>query len=117
MRHRKKGKILDRKIGPRKALLRNLAASLIIYEKIKTTRAKAKAVRPIVEKLITKGKRGTTLEIRRELLKYLYLKNAVRKILEDLGPRYKNRPGGYTRIVNLGRRQGDGGEIVQIELV
>lgn len=116
MRHRKKGKILDRKIGPRKALLRNLAASLIIYEKIQTTRAKAKALRPFVERLITKGKINT-LHARRELLKHLYLENAVRKILEELGPRYKDRPGGYTRIVNIGRRQGDGAEIVQIELV
>jgi len=116
MRHRKKGKILDRPVGPRKALLRNLAASLIIYEKIKTTRAKAKALRPIVERLITKGK-VNNLHNRRELLKYLYLENAVRKILEELGPRYKNRNGGYTRIINIGKRKGDGAEIAQIELV
>lgn len=116
MRHRKKGKILDRKIGPRKALLRNLAVSLILYEKIKTTKAKAKTLRPIVERLITKGKTNT-LSARRNLLKYLYKETAVKKILEDLGPRYKDRKGGYARILNLGRRQGDGAEIVQIELV
>ncbi len=116
MRHRKKGKILDRKIGPRKALLRNLAVSLILYEKIQTTRAKAKTLRPIVEKLITKGKINN-LTARRYLLKYLYKESAVKKILEDLSPRFKERKGGYTRIINIGRRQGDGAEIVQIELV
>jgi len=116
MRHRKKGKILDRKIGPRKALLRNLAVSLVLYEKIQTTKAKAKTLRPIVERLITKGK-NNTLAARRNLLKYLYKETAVKKILEDLGPRYKDRKGGYTRILNIGRRQGDGAEMVQIELI
>lgn len=116
MRHRKKGKILDRKVGPRKALLRGLAVSLILYEKMKTTKAKAKTVKPIVERLITRGK-VNTLATRRYLLKYLYKESAVRKILEDIGPRYKDRKGGYTRILNIGRRQGDSAEIVQIELV
>ena len=116
MRHRKKGKVLDRKAGPRKALLRNLAVSLILYEKIQTTKAKAKVLKPIVERLITKGK-VNTLAARRNLLKYLYKESAVKKILEDIGPRYKDRKGGYTRILNLGRRAGDAAEIVQIELV
>jgi len=116
MRHRKKEKILDRKVGPRKALFRNLAVSLVLYEKIKTTKAKAKAIKPIVERLITKGK-DNGIASRRNLLKYLYKESAVKKILEELGPRYKERKGGYTRILNLKRRQGDGAEIVQIELV
>jgi len=116
MRHRKKGKILDRKAGPRKALLRNLAVSLVLYEKIQTTKAKAKALRPVVERLISKGKMNT-LASRRNLLKYLYQETAVKKILEELGPKYKDRAGGYTRILNVGRRQGDGAEVVQIELV
>lgn len=116
MRHRKKGKILDREKASRQALLRNLATSLIFYEKIKTTEAKAKALRPVVEKMISKGKKGT-LHARRELLKDLYLENAVKKIMEELGPRYKERAGGYTRIVKLGHRQGDGAEMVQIEFV
>jgi large subunit ribosomal protein L17 len=116
MRHRKKGKILDRKVGPRKALLRNLAVSLVLYEKIQTTRAKAKTLRPIVEKLITRGKINN-LAARRYLLKYLYKESAAKKVLEDLGPKYKERRGGYTRILNIGRRQGDGAEVVQIELV
>ncbi len=116
MKHLKKGKILDRKIGPRKALLRNLATNLILYEKIKTTEAKAKAIKPIIEKLITKGKSGD-LHARRELIKYLYLDNAVKKVLEDLSPRYKERKGGYTRIIKLGTRQGDAAKVVQIEFV
>jgi large subunit ribosomal protein L17 len=116
MRHRKNNKILDRKKDPRKALLRSLATNLILHEKIKTTEAKAKAVKPIVEKLITKGK-ANDLHTRRELLKYLYVENAVKKILEDLSPRYKERKGGYTRIVKMGNRQGDAAKIVQIEFV
>ena len=116
MRHRKKGKILQRKKAPRKALLRNLATSIIIYEKVKTTKTKAKAVKPIVEKLITTAKKND-LTARRKLLETLYHKKAVNKALEVLGPRYKERKGGYTRIINLGRRQGDNAEIVQIEFV
>lgn len=116
MRHRKKGKVLDRKVGPRTALLRGLAVSLILYEKMQTTKAKAKTVKPIVERLITRGKENT-LAVRRYLLKYLYKEAAVKKVLEELGPRYKDRKGGYTRIINVGRRQGDGAEVVQIELV
>ncbi len=116
MKHLSKGKILDRKKAPRKALLRGLATDLVLYEKIKTTEAKAKALKPIVEKLITKGKAGD-LHARRELMKYLYLSNAVKKVLEELGPRYKERKGGYTRIIKLGTRQGDAAKIVQIEFV
>ncbi len=116
MRHRKKGKILDRKTGPRKALLRNLAQSLIIFEKIETTEAKAKALRPLVEKLITIGKENN-LTNRRRLLSYLYNKNAVNKVLEVLGPRYKERKGGYLRIIRVKNRKGDAAKIVQISFV
>ena len=116
MRHRKKGKILDRKKEPRKALLRNLATSVIIYEKVKTTKTKAKAVKPLVEKLVTIAKKND-LTARRKLLEVLYHKKAVNKTLEVLGPRYKDRKGGYTRIINLGRRQGDGAEMAKIEFV
>ena len=116
MRHRKKGKTLDRKKAPREAMFRNLAASLIIYEKVKTTEAKAKAIRPIVEKLITTGKENS-LAARRKLLRYLYTENAVKKVLEVLGPKYKERKGGYTRIVKIGPRKGDGARIAQIELI
>lgn len=116
MRHRKKKVTLDRKKAPREAMLRNLAESVILYEKIRTTEAKAKAVRPFVEKLITRSKEST-LHNRRELHKTLYTKNAIAKCLEVLGPRYAQRPGGYTRIVKIGPRQGDGAKMVQLELV
>jgi large subunit ribosomal protein L17 len=116
MRHRKKGKILDRKKGPREAMLKNLASSILIYEKVKTTRAKAKAVKPQVEKLITVAKTGD-LAARRKLIKDLPQPMAIKKAMEVLGARYKDRKGGYTRIVKIGRRQGDGAEMAQIELV
>ena len=116
MRHRNKTKTLDRKKGPRELMLRNLASSILLYEKVKTTRAKAAVVRPLVERMITASKAGD-LAARRGLIKVLLQKNAVKKAIEVLGVRYKNRPGGYTRIVKLGTRAGDGAEIVQIELV
>ncbi len=116
MRHRKSGKVLDRKKGPRASLLRNLAASIVLHEKVRTTEAKAKAVRPLVERAITSGK-VSSLAARRNLMKTFYTEQPVKKILEVLGPRYATRPGGYTRIVKIGPRQGDGGAMVQIELV
>ncbi len=116
MRHRNKNKILDRKKGPRELMLRNLASSILLYEKVKTTKAKAQAVRPLVEKMITSAKAGD-LNARRGLIKVLLQKNAVKKAIEVLGVRYKTRPGGYTRTTKLGVRQGDGAEMVQIELV
>lgn len=116
MRHQKRKVTLDRKTGPRAALLAGLAESLILYEKINTTKAKAKAVRGVVERLITKAK-AKDLNARRELLKHLYTKNAVNKLLEQLGPRYLDRKGGYTRTVMLKNRVGDGAEEVLIELV
>ena len=116
MRHRKKGKILDRKKAPREMMLRNLASSILIYEKVKTTEAKAKAVRPLVEKLITASKSGDLIG-RRKLIDVLPQKMAVKKAMDVLGKRYKERPGGYTRIVKLGIRQGDGAQVAQIELI
>ena len=116
MNHRKKGKILDRKKEPREMMLRNLASSVLIYEKVKTTQAKAKAVRPLVEKIITTAKKGD-LTARRKLIATLPQKMAVKKSMEVLGERFKNRKGGYTRIIKLGARQGDGADVVQIELV
>ena len=116
MRHRNKNKILDRKKGPRELMLRNLASSIILYEKVQTTRAKAAAVRPLVEKMITISK-ANDLNARRNLLEVLLQKNAVRKAMEVLSVRYKERDGGYTRTIKLGARQGDGAQMVQIELV
>ncbi len=116
MRHRKKGKTLDRKTAARSALLRNLATSLVLYERISTTKAKAKAVQPYVERMITTGK-AKTLHARRELLKELTVPLAVEKILVELSPRYSGRNGGYTRITKIGRRSGDAAEMAQIEFV
>lgn len=116
MRHRNKGVILDRKKKPREMMLRNLASSVLIYEKVKTTEAKAKAVRSLVERCITAAKTGD-LTGRRKLISTLPQKMAVKKAMEILGSRYKDRNGGYTRIVKLGTRQGDGAEMSQIELV
>lgn len=116
MRHRNKNKILDRKKGPRELMLRNLASSILIYEKVKTTKAKAAVVKPLVERMITLAKVGD-LSARRGLIKVLLQKNAVKKSMEVLGDRYKDRNGGYTRTTKLGPRPGDGAEMVQIELV
>lgn len=116
MKHRRTGKTLDRRSSARRALLRGLATSVILYEHCNTTLAKAKAVRPLVERMITKGK-VKSLNARRQLNAVLLSENAVNKILEELGPRYADRPGGYTRIIKLGTRQGDGAEIAQIQLV
>lgn len=116
MRHQKNKITLDRKIGSRKALLGNLAESLVLYEKIKTTRAKAKATRSLVERLITKAKKNT-LATRRRLIADLYTENAVKKLMEVLGPRYATRSGGYTRITMLKNRPGDGSEEAIIEFV
>lgn len=116
MRHRNANKILDREKGPRELMLRNMASSILIYEKVKTTKAKSQAVRPLVEKMITSAKVGD-LNARRGLIKVLLQKNAVKKAMEVLGQRYKDRQGGYTRATKLGPRKGDGAEMVLIELV
>jgi len=116
MRHRNKTKTLGRKKQPREMMLRNLAASIIIYEKVKTTETKAKVVRSLVEKAITISKKGD-LTARRRLIALLPQRMAIKKLIEVLGEKYKNRKGGYTRIIKLGARQGDGAEMVQIELV
>ncbi len=107
---------MSRTKGPRTALLRNLATSVVLYEKVRTTKAKAKFVRPLVEKAITIGRVGT-LASRRQLHTMFTLENAIKKIVEELGPKYKGRNGGYTRITPLKRREGDAAEMVMIELV
>ncbi|MDD3711519.1 MAG: 50S ribosomal protein L17 [Patescibacteria group bacterium] len=116
MRHKNKVKTLDRTKEARELMLRNLASSIIIYEKVKTSQAKAKAVKPLVERIITISKKGD-LSARRNLLKIILQPKAVKKAMEVLGERYKERPGGYCRIIKVGTRQGDGAQIVQIELV
>lgn len=116
MRHQKKKVTLDRKSAPRRALLRNLAESLVLNEKLTTTKAKARATRSIVERLVTKAKTNS-LTARRNLMSALYTKEAVDKLLTDLGPRYAERKGGYTRIVVLKNRVGDGAEEALVEFV
>lgn len=116
MRHRNKTIIFGRKKGPREALLRNLATSVILYERVNTTEAKAKAIRPIVERCITLGKKPS-LHTRRLLLARLFDENAVKKVLEVLGPRYAERKGGYTRITKVGNRVGDNASKAVIEFV
>lgn len=116
MRHRKTTLKLSRPLGHRKALLKNLANSLILYERIQTTEAKAKALKPYIEKMVTRAK-VDNLHNRRELLKVLPTKNAVKKIFEVIGPKYKDRAGGYVRIVKLEPRKGDGAKMAMIEFV
>jgi large subunit ribosomal protein L17 len=116
MRHRVKGKKLKRDTAQRRALLRNLVTSFLEKERITTTIAKAKAARPIAEKMITLAKRNT-LHTRRMALGYIYKKEVVKKLFDELGPRFSERPGGYTRIVKVGPRAGDGAEMAILELV
>ena len=117
MRHQKTRNKLSRSSAHRKALLMNLSKEIIEHERIKTTEAKAKAVKPEIEKLITLAKRGD-LHARRQALSTLAQdKFAVHKLFVDVAPRYTDRPGGYTRILKLGPRQSDSTEMVFIELV
>ena len=114
--HRVTGRKLSRYKDQRKALLRGLTVDLIRHERITTTLAKAKETRVMTEKLITHGKKGT-LHNRRVALSQVPNKKAVAKVFDELGPRYAERPGGYTRIIKLGPRQGDGASMAVIELV
>ena len=116
MRHRVKGKKLSRDSSQRKALFKSLISALIIRGQIKTTESKAKAVRSLVEKLITKGKKGT-LQAKRLIWAFLQNKKAVNRIVDELGPLFKKRKGGFTRIVRLGKRRGDKAMMVKLELV
>ena len=117
MRHAKSRGKLSRDSAHRKALIKNLMKEVIEHERIKTTEAKAKAVKPEVEKLITLAKRGD-LHARRQALATLGQdKSAVHKLFEEVAPRYAGRPGGYTRILKLGPRRSDSTEMVYIELV
>jgi large subunit ribosomal protein L17 len=116
MRHRRAGKKLGRDSAHRKALYSNLAGALIEHGRIKTTEAKAKAVKPFAEQMITLGKRGD-LHARRLALAELRSQDVVHQLFADVAPRFADRPGGYTRIVKLGPRFGDAAEMVYLELV
>jgi large subunit ribosomal protein L17 len=122
MRHRVAGRRLGRSSGHRRALRRNLITELFRHERIKTTEAKAKAIRSDAEKLITLAKRGLqddsyTLHARRQAVAALNDPAIAKKLFDELAPRYEEREGGYTRLYKLGRRQGDGAPLVFLELV
>ncbi len=116
MRHNVHGRKLGRTSAHRKALFRNQLASFVQSERIKTTLHKAKELRPLAEKMITQGKRGS-LHARRQVGRMIPDRALVRKLFEDIAPRFAERPGGYTRIVKLGPRLGDGAEMAILELV
>ena len=116
MRHRKAGRHLGRDSAHRKALYRNLVTDLLRYERITTTDAKAREIRPIAEKMITLGRRGD-LHARRQALSYIYDRYVVEKLFDDIAPRMADRPGGYLRITRLEPRKGDGAKMAVIETV
>lgn len=115
MRHRKKGRGLSRKPDHRTATLRNMATSLIRHERIRTTEAKAKELRPFVEKLITWARRDD-VHARRRVRRHIADREVLGKLFDQVGPRFEGREGGYTRILKLGARKGDGAELALIEL-
>lgn len=116
MRHRVAGRKLGRTSAHRRALFRNQLASLVEHERIVTTLPKAKELRPIFEKAVTQGKRGT-LHARRRVRRLLSNRHLVQKLFDDIAPRFADRQGGYTRIMKLGPRKGDGAEMAILELV
>jgi large subunit ribosomal protein L17 len=116
MRHRKAGRQLRRTSEQKLALMRNLATSLIEHGAIETTEAKAKELRPFVERLITKARTGT-LHARRLAGRHIQQRAAADKLFREIGPRFAQRPGGYTRILKRGHRKGDGAEMARIELI
>jgi large subunit ribosomal protein L17 len=116
MRHGKSGRKLNRTASHRKAMFANMAAALIQHEQIATTLPKAKDLRPIVEKLVTLAKRGD-LHARRQAIAQLRDLGMVRKLFETIGPRYKDRSGGYTRVLKAGFRYGDSAPLAVIEFV
>ncbi len=116
MRHRKAGNKLGRNPSHRRALLRNLVTSVLVEDRVETTLAKAKAVRPLVEKMITLGKKGD-VHSRRQALAFMMTDESVSRLFATVAPRYGDRNGGYLRIIHTGFRKGDGGEKAVIELL
>lgn len=116
MRHQVKGKKLSRNSSQRKALFKSLISALVIHGEIKTTESKAKAIRGLVDKLINKGKKGT-LHSRRLIGAFLQNKMAVSRIVDELGPIFAQRTGGFSRMTRLGKRRGDDAMMVKLELV
>ena len=116
MRHRKSGRKFRRSTSHRSAMLRNMVTSLLEHERIRTTDAKAKDLRRVAEKMITLGKRGD-LHARRQALRVIRSRSVTAKVFEDLADRFRDRPGGYTRVMKLGQRPGDAAPVSIIELV
>lgn len=116
MRHRAKGRQLSRTSSHKRALLNNLATSLFEHEQIVTTEAKAKELRPFAEKLITLARRGD-LHARRLVERRIKDREVLGRLFSEIGPRFAARPGGYTRILKMGHRPGDGADVARIELV
>ena len=116
MRHQKSGRKLNRTSSHRKALFRNIVTSLLDHERIRTTDAKAKELRGLADRMITLGKRGD-LHARRQALSVIRDKEVTAKLFGELADRYRDRPGGYTRVIKLGRRAGDAAPQSMIELV
>lgn len=115
MRHRKKGRQLSRTRSHRRATLRNMATSLLRHERIRTTEAKAKELRPFVERLISLARRDD-VHSRRQARRDIADREVLQKLFDQIGPRFAERPGGYTRVLKLGARKGDGAELALIEL-
>src|SRR5207245_8263902 len=116
MRHHRTGKKLGRDSAHRKALYANLTSSLIEHGRIRTTETKAKAVRPYAEKMITLGRDGS-IHARRQALAFLRTQEVVHQLFSEVAPRFRDRPGGYTRVVKIGPRQGDAAPMAYLELV
>ena len=116
MRHRAKGRQLSRTSTHRRAMLNNMATSLFAHERVVTTEAKAKELRPFAEKLITLARRGD-LHARRLVSQKIHDRVALARLFAEIGPRFASRPGGYTRILKLGHRKGDGADVARIELL
>lgn len=122
MRHRIAGRILGRDAGHRKALFRNLVRELYLHGRITTTEAKARAIRAEAEKLITKAKHGIAdggnrVHAQRQIVAYLNDKTVAKKVFDEIAPRYASRPGGYTRMIKIGKRLGDAADMAVLELV
>lgn len=117
MRHRVKSKNAGRNKAHLDAMLRNMATSIVLHEKIETTAAKAKLIKPVLDKLIARAKKSSVVEANRDLNAYLLDKNATKKVMRELLDRYKDRPSGFLRLTRAGFRAGDGAPMMQIELV
>lgn len=115
MRHQKRGRKLNRDTKQRKALFKSLIQALILQEKIKTSETKAKAIKPLVDRLIYQAKRGS-LQVRRQILAFLPGKEAAHKLVDEIAPRFGKQVGGFTRLIRIGRRQGDNTMMVELQL-